>query len=259
MGRLQGKVALISGGARGIGAAMAQLFAQEGAKVVVGDVLVDEGEALAADSNGSIIFQRLDVTSPADWSSIVQRTETAFGKLDICVNNAGVLLFKAVAELEPEEIRRVLDINLYGVILGTQAVVAAMQRNGSGSIINVSSADGLSSANAVSVYCATKWGVRGFTKSAALELGPLNIRVNSLHPGGTYTRMTVEGMMSREDFDGAFKVYPAQRAADPIDIARGALFLASDDAGYCMGTELAVDGGLSAGHYYFGLPGSPGY
>ena len=259
MGRLDGKVAIISGGARGIGGATAELFAAEGAKVMVGDVLVDEGEALAAASGGKIKFQRLDVTSPDDWKAIVARTESEFGKIDICMNNAAVLLFKAIEDLEPEEIRRVLDINLYGTILGTNAVIAAMKRAGGGSIINVSSTDGISSANAVGVYCATKWGVRGFTKSAALELGPHKIRVNSLHPGGTYTKMTGEGLMSRDDFDGAFKVYAAQRAADPIEIARGALFLASDDSGYCMGTELAVDGGLSAGHYYFGLPGSPGF
>lgn len=258
MGRLQGKVAIISGAARGIGAATAELFVKEGARVVVGDVLVDEGEALAASSNGNIHYQRLDVTSADDWKAIVDTAEKVYGRVDICMNNAGVLLFKAIADLEPEEIQRVLNINLYGTILGTHAVIAAMKRAGGGSIINVSSTDGLSSANAVGVYCASKWGVRGFTKSAALELGPHKIRVNSLHPGGTYTKMTAEGLMTRDEFDSAFQVYAAQRAADPIEIARAALFLASDDSGYCMGTELAVDGGLSAGHYYFGLPGSPG-
>ena len=257
MGRLDGKVAIVTGGARGIGEATVRLFVAEGAKVVVADVLEAEGAALAASLGDAAHFVRHDVTDAGRWAEVVRITEERFGKLDILVNNAGILMMKGLFDHSPDDIRRIIDINLTGTIFGTQAAAAAMRKNGSGSIVNISSADGLTGANAVTAYTASKWGVRGFTKAAAMELGPEGIRVNSIHPGGVDTVMTGAGLRTREQFDASFRVYPAQRACDPVDIAHGILYFASAEGRYCMGAELAIDGGLTAGHYYSGLPGAP--
>jgi 3alpha(or 20beta)-hydroxysteroid dehydrogenase len=143
------------------------------------------------------------------------------------------------------------------VIYGCQAAIPAIERAGGGAIVNMSSADGIAGANAVSVYCATKFAVRGLTRALALELGPRKIRVNSIHPGGIYTPLANPMNMSKEDYDKNYWIYPAQYAGEPKDIAAAAAYLASEDARYCMGTELSVDGGMNAGHYYMGLPGSP--
>jgi 3alpha(or 20beta)-hydroxysteroid dehydrogenase len=142
-------------------------------------------------------------------------------------------------------------------MLGAQAAIPALERAGGGSITNMSSADGIAGANSLTAYCASKFGVRGFTKALALELGPRKIRVNSIHPGGIVTPLSNPGNVPREHYDQGFKIYPAQRAGDPHDIGAAAAYLASDDASYCMGTELLVDGGLVAGHYYASMPGAP--
>jgi len=254
--RLQGKVALVSGGARGIGEGIVRRFIAEGARVVIADILVDEGQALAAELGDAALFVALDVTSRSQWDAAVAQTVAQFGWLDCLVNNAGVIVFKTIDDLSEAEIRRILDINVLGVMLGTQAAIPALEQSG-GSIINMSSADGISGANALSAYCASKFAVRGFTKSCALELGPRGIRVNSIHPGGIDSAMTNPGNLDRSVIDQAYRIYPAQRAGDPQDIAAAAAYLASDDAAYCFGTELSVDGGLNAGHYYMALPGSP--
>ena len=254
--RLHGKVALVSGGARGIGEGIVRRFISEGARVVIGDILVAEGQALAAELGDAAMFVSLDVTSRTQWDSAVTAAVAKFGGLDCLVNNAGVIIFKTVDDLSEAEIRRILNINVLGVMLGTQAAIPALEQRG-GSIINMSSADGISGANALSAYCASKFAVRGFTKSCALELGPRGIRVNSIHPGGIVSAMTNPGNFDRSIIDKAYRIYPAQRAGDPEDIAAAAAFLASDDARYCFGTELSVDGGLNAGHYYMALPGSP--
>lgn len=256
MSRLDGKVALVSGGARGIGEGIVRRFVAEGAQVIIADILTSEGQALADDLGDAVRFVTLDVTSREQWDEAVADTVRHFGRLDCLVNNAGVILFKAVDQLTEQDIRRILDINVLGVMLGTQAAIPELERHG-GSIINMSSADGISGANALSAYCASKFAVRGFTKSCALELGPRGIRVNSIHPGGIVSAMTNPANMDRTTLDKAFRIYPAQRAGDPEDIAAAAAFLASEDARYCMGTELSVDGGLNAGHYYMALPGAP--
>lgn len=255
--RLQGKVALITGGARGIGEGIARRFIAEGAQVMIADILDDAGTTLANSLGGAAAFTHLDVSSRADWDAAIADTESRFGRLDCLVNNAGIIVFKILDELAETDMRRILDINVLGVMLGTQAALPALERAGGGSIVNMSSADGISGANALTAYCASKFAVRGFTKACAMELGPRGIRVNSIHPGGIVSDMTNPTKLPRDVMDRAFRIYPAQRAGDPEDIAAAAAFLASEDARYCHGTELAVDGGLNAGHYYLALPGAP--
>jgi 3alpha(or 20beta)-hydroxysteroid dehydrogenase len=255
MDRLVGKVVLVTGGARGIGEGIVRRFVAEGAKVMISDVLEAEGQALAEELGQA--FVRLDVTQKADWDAAIAATEARFGKLDTLVNNAGVLIFKGIDDLSEAEMRRILDINLLGTIIGSQAAIPAIERAGGGAIVNMSSADGISGANALTVYCASKFGVRGFTKALALELGHRGIRVNSIHPGGIMTPMANPQGYPKEDYDKGFWIYPAQKSGEPSDIGAAAAYLASEDARYCMGTELSVDGGLNAGHYYMGFPGAP--
>lgn len=255
MQRLKGKVALVTGGARGIGEGIVRRFVEEGAQVMISDVLDPEGRALAEELGQA--YMHLDVTSRAEWDAAIAATEAQFGKLDCLVNNAGVIVFKRLDDLSEAEIRRIIDINLIGTIIGAQAAIPALERAGGGSIINMSSADGIAGANSLTAYCASKFGVRGFTKALALELGPRNIRVNSIHPGGIVTPLSNPTNVPRDQYDMGFRIYPAQRAGDPHDIGAAAAYLASDDASYCIGTELLVDGGLVAGHYYASMPGAP--
>lgn len=255
MRSLEGKVALVTGGARGIGEGIVRRFVAEGAQVMVSDVLAAEGRALADELGQAYVD--LDVTDRTQWDAAITETEARFGKLDTLVNNAGILVFKRLDDLGEEEIRRILDVNLIGTILGCQAAIPALERAGGGSITNMSSADGISGANSLTVYCASKFGVRGFTKALALELGHRRIRVNSIHPGGILTPMANPTGLPRETYDKGFWIYPAQRSGEPADIAAAAAYLASDDAKYCIGTELSVDGGLNAGHYYMAMPGAP--
>jgi 3alpha(or 20beta)-hydroxysteroid dehydrogenase len=255
MKRLEGKAALVTGAAQGIGEGIARRFVAEGAQVMLTDVLDEKGAALAAELGQS--YLHLDVSKRADWDAAIATTEATFGKLDSLVNNAGVIVFKKLDDLSEEEIRRIIDINLIGTMLGAQAAIPALERAGGGSIINMSSSDGIAGANSLTAYCASKFGVRGFTKALALELGHRGIRVNSIHPGGILTPLSNPGNYPREIVDQAYKIYPAQRAGDPHDIGAAAAYLASDDAAYCMGTELLVDGGLVAGHYYATMPGAP--
>ncbi len=257
MQRLSGKVAIITGGARGIGEGIVRRFVAEGARVMITDILVAEGQSLADELGEAAVFMEHDVVSRQQWNIVIAATEAKFGKLDCLVNNAGVIVFKRLDDLSETEMRRIIDINLMGTMIGSQAAIPALERAGGGSIINMSSADGIAGANSLTAYCASKFGVRGFTKAAALELGPRKIRVNSIHPGGIVTPLSNPGNIPREQYDMGFRIYPAQRAGDPHDIGAAAAFLASDDASYCMGTELLVDGGLVAGHYYMAMPGAP--
>lgn len=257
MNRLEGRVALVTGAARGIGEGIVRRFVAEGASVMATDLLDGPGQALAEELGPKVAFLHHDVTSRAGWATAIAATEQRFGKLDTLVNNAGVCLFSGFEHYSDEQIDTLIDVNLKGVILGCQEVIPAIERAGGGAIVNMSSADGIAGANAVSVYCATKFAVRGLTKALALELGPRNIRVNSIHPGGIYTPMANPMNVSKEDYDKTYWIYPAQFAGEPRDIAAAAAYLASDDARYCMGTELSVDGGMNAGHYYMGLPGAP--
>ncbi len=257
MNRLDGKVAIVTGGARGIGEGIVRRFVAEGARVMITDILDEPGQALADELGANAAFHHHDVTSRSEWSTVIAATEARFGKLDTLVNNAGVLFFRGFEDYSESEIATLINVNLNGVIIGCQLAIPAIERAGGGAIVNMSSADGISGANAVSVYCATKFAVRGLTKALALELGPRGIRVNSIHPGGIYTPLANPMQVDKETYDKGYWIYPAQYAGEPKDIGAAAAYLASEDARYCMGTELSVDGGLNAGHYYMGLPGSP--
>jgi 3alpha(or 20beta)-hydroxysteroid dehydrogenase len=237
MGRVEGKVALITGGAQGMGAAHAQLLAAEGARVVIGDIFDEQGLALAGDLGDSAQFLHLDVTQPADWSAAVEATLSRFGKLDVLVNNAGTRAVGRLGTFDLSKWHHVIDVNLTGTFLGMRAVVEPMTSAGSGSIINISSIEGLRGAPLAHPYVASKWAVRGLTKSAALELAPLNIRVNSVHPGFIRTPMTA-GVP--EDLVGV----PLGRGGDAHEVATFVLFLASDESAYATGSEFIVDGGL---------------
>ena len=229
-GRLDGKVAIISGAARGQGAAEAVRFAEEGAHVVAGDVL--EAEDVV----------RLDVTSPQSWAEVVASAVAAHGRVDVLVNNAGIHATATVHEMAEADFRRVLDVNLVGPFLGIQAVVPHMPRGGS--IINVSSLNGLAAQRGTAGYTSSKFGLRGLTKTAALDLGPLGIRVNAILPGVIRTPMVSYVVDTREDELAAG--LPLGRIGEPMDIAAAAVFLASDDSAWISGIDLTVDGGHSA-------------
>ena len=258
MARLDGKVAIITGGARGMGGATSRLFAAEGAKVVIADVLDKEGAALAEELKGSAIFQHHDVTDEASWSSVVAKALAAFGKVDILVNNAGILLFKTLLDTSKADYERVLGVNLMGAFLGIKAVAPHMIERGSGSIVNVSSVDGMKGANSLGAYSSSKWGLRGLTRVAAMEFGHKGVRVNSIHPGGIDTAMGNPYSENRTEVNKRYTMVPLQRVGDPIEAARTSLFLASDDSSYLCGAEIAVDGGMLTGQYYVGFPGAPG-
>jgi len=241
-----------------MGSATARLFAEEGARVIIADVLDREGEELARQLKGPAVFAHHDVTDEESWQKIVSDTEAQFGKIDVLVNNAGILLFKSIADTEKEEFERVLGVNLVGAFLGIKTVGSRMAAHKKGSIINVSSVDGMKGANGLAAYCSSKWGIRGLTRVAAMELGHRGVRVNSVHPGGINTIMSNPTFAPREAVDKRYTHVPLQRIGDPEEVARATLFLASDDASYLCGAEIAVDGGMLVGHYYQGLPGAPG-
>ncbi|MFC7528456.1 glucose 1-dehydrogenase [Actinoplanes sp. GCM10030250] len=253
MGRLDGKVAVITGGARGMGKAHARHFVAEGARVMIGDVLDDKGQAVA-DGLGAehCRFVHHDVTSEDEWAAVVAAALSAFGRVDVLVNNAGILAHAPVTEMEPADFRRVLEVNLVGSWLGIRQVVPAMTTTGGGSIVNISSIEGIAGAAGLSAYSASKFGVRGLTRSAAQELGPLGIRVNSVHPGGVMTSMALAAAQTMTGVDGSgfLKQLPIARFAEPVEISRLVAFLASDDSSYTTGAEFLADGGLLSGPGY---------
>ena len=248
MARLSGKVALISGGARGQGAEEETLFVQEGAKVIITDVLDDEGKKLEAELNetgGDAQYMPLDVTDENQWDSVIQRILEAHGQIDILVNNAGILLEKGVEETSEEEWDRIQDVNSKGVFLGIRAVLPAMREAGSGSIVNISSVAGLIG-SAYAAYGASKGAVRLLTKSTAVQYGPEGVRCNSVHPGVIETDMT-EGMLSDpRTREIRLKNTPLGTFAVAKDVAYAVLYLASDESRYVTGSELVIDGGLTA-------------
>lgn len=257
--RLAGKVAIITGGARGMGAATSRLFVQQGAKVAIADMLEAEGTALAAELGENACFWKHDVTDEAGWAALVVNVEAAFGGVDVLVNNAGIIIFKGLLDTTAEDYKRVLEVNLVGEFLGIKAVAPGMIARGKGSIINVSSIDGMKGANCLVAYASSKWGVRGLTKVAAMELGHKGVRVNSVHPGGVDTIMSNHNNSTREDLNRLYTNVPLQRIAGPEEVAAASLFLASDEASYVHGTEIVVDGGVTTGVYYTGFPGAPEY
>ena len=247
MGRLDGKVALISGGSKGQGAAEAKLFAQEGAKVVLADILDDEGKKIEAEINetgGEAMYLHLDVTSEADWAAAVRAAVDSYGKLDILVNNAGILLRKGVEETSAEECDRIQDVNSKGVFLGVKAAIPAMREAGGGSIVNISSIAGLRGSTSTA-YGASKGLVRLLTKSTAVQYGPERIRCNSVHPGIIETDMTEE-MLDSAGREQWLARTPLRIIANAHDVALGVLYLASDESRYVTGSELVIDGGITA-------------
>ena len=245
MARLSGKVAIITGGARGQGAAEARLFAAEGAKVVITDLLAAEGEAVATETGAT--FLQHDVASEAEWAGVVRAVLAAHGRIDVLVNNAGIFRRGNLRTTTLAEYRQVIDINQVGVFLGMQAVVATMIEQRTGSIVNISSIAGfLGSAGAIA-YGASKWAVRGMTKAAGVELARHGVRVNSIHPGMIDTEMMTAvtgGDAAR--FERIERSVPMGRVAAANEVANLALFLASDDSAYCTATEFVIDGGVTA-------------
>jgi 3alpha(or 20beta)-hydroxysteroid dehydrogenase len=239
-GRVAGKVALITGAARGMGAAHARRFIAEGASVVLGDILDAEGAALAAELGSDARYMRLDVTKPDDWAAAVALCVADFGGLHILVNNAGIFGGAAIVDHPLDLWQRMIEINLTGVFLGIRAATSALVASGSGSIINISSVAGLRGAPGGSAYVASKFGVRGLTKAVAAELAPFGVRCNSVHPGIIDTPMA-EGL-NTQGYD-----YPLGRMARSEEVTNLVLYLASDEASYSTGSEFIVDGGLTMG------------
>ncbi len=240
MGRFDGWVALVSGGARGMGASHVRGLVGEGAKVVFGDILDDDGKALAEELGDSAHYLHLNVTKDDDWKMAVAVTEEAFGPISLLVNNAGIVAFGAVEEMDTDEFRRVIDINLTGVFLGMHYTVPSLRKAGGGAIINISSTAGLMGYATISAYGASKWGVRGMTKAAAMELGGDNIRVMSIHPGPIRTPMTAD--MG----DELTAAQPIKRFGEPEEVTKLLMFMAAD-ATFSTGSEWIIDGGAVLG------------
>ena len=243
MKRLENKVAIITGAAQGMGAAHAKLFVEQGAKVVLTDLNEEKGQAFAAELGENAIFVKQNVTSEEDWSNVVAAAEEKFGPVNVLVNNAGITMAKSMLDISVEEYRRIVDINQTSVFIGMKTVAPSMAKSAGGSIVNISSMNGLV-AGAVG-YTDTKFAVRGMTKAAAMNLAPMGIRVNSVHPGVIATPMVVQ-----EDTKAAVEAFsahiPLKRVAQPEEVSNLVLFLASDESSYSTGSEFVIDGGLTA-------------
>jgi 3alpha(or 20beta)-hydroxysteroid dehydrogenase len=246
-GRLDGRVAIVTGAARGIGEATVRRFASEGARVIVADKRDDLAGEVAASIGPSARAASLDVTADDDWPRVVADCVAAFGTVDVLVNCAGIIRVLPLAETDRETFQRVVDTNLVGTFLGIKAVLPVMQAQGRGSIINFSSPQGIEGRHGMSAYTASKFAIRGLTKTAAIELGPFGIRVNTVVPGPTRTAMTARKGWTDDDYDAAYGLYPLGRMAAAAEIAQVCLFLASDEASYCTGGDFVVDGGITAG------------
>ncbi len=245
-GRLEGKVALITGAARGQGEAEARRFVAEGAQVLLTDVLDEDGEAVAASLGEAAAYRHLDVTSEEDWEGAVADAEDRFGPLTVLVNNAGILDMAPIHKQDMARFRQIIDINLVGTAIGIKVAAASMRKAGGGSIINISSNAGIVGLPQAAAYVSSKWGVRGLSKSAAQDLGRFGIRVNSVHPGGIVTPMTA-GDDGDPPESGWTKKLPIARWGQPEEVANVVTFLASDEASYVTGAEWSVDGGATSG------------
>ncbi len=251
MGRLSGKVAIVTGGAQGQGAAIVRGFVAEGAQVVVADIADDEGEVLAKELGDAVVFAHHDVTSEAHWGATVATAGERFGGLDVLVNNAGILMFAELGDTSLADYERVIRVNQIGTFLGMRAAVAPMAARGAGSIINTSSIEGLGGMPFLVAYTSSKFAIRGMTKAAAMELGPKGIRVNSVHPGMIDTDMTrVHGGDAAMEWGG--QRVALKRVGVPEDVVGMYVFLAGDESAFCTGAEYVVDGGATATHAFGG-------
>ena len=243
MGRLDGKVAIITGAAQGMGATHAKKFVEEGAKVVITDLNEEKGQALATEFGDQGLFVKQDVTNEEDWKHVISEAEKAFGQIDVLVNNAGITMAKSILDVTEEEYRRIININQVSVFLGAKHVIPAMKKAGGGSIVNISSMNGI--VGGAVGYTDTKFAVRGLTKAIAIECAKDGIRANSVHPGVVATPMIMQ-----EDTKDSVKEFskhiPLQRVAEPEEVSDLVLFLASDESSYSTGSEFIIDGGLTA-------------
>jgi len=250
MGRMTDKVAIVTGGARGLGEAIVRLLVSEGAKVVLTDVLDEDGARLVHELGTDTRFEHHDVRSEDEWMRVIKAAESAFGPVSALVNNAGISGFSPIEDYTEDDCRRVIDVNQVGVFLGMKSVVASMRRAGGGSIVNMSSASGLIGKPNVIAYTAAKFAVRGMTKVAAIEFGPHNIRVNSVHPGVFRTSMVANpddptpGSL-HPIIQDIMKALPAGRVGEPLELAHMVLLLATDEMRYATGAEFVIDGGLT--------------
>jgi 3alpha(or 20beta)-hydroxysteroid dehydrogenase len=263
MTRLDGKIAIITGAARGTGEETARLFVECGARALLTDVLDERGAKLAAQLGANAAYQRLDVREPAQWASAVAETKRRFGAPNVLVNNAAILTVAAIDETPPERAREIFDVNLLGPLLGIQAVLPELRTNGGGSIVNVASIDALEGEVGVAAYGASKWGLRGLTKCAGLELAHLGIRVNTVCPAGGGKEMSAPwyAKLAEEIRSGKRKVDLSGNPKQPLgreltlrEIALAIAWLASDESSFCNAMDLAVDGGFTAGHIFPGAP-----
>ena len=252
MGRLEGKVALITGAARGQGEAEARLVVEEGARVVLADILDKEGGKVAEGLGDRAHYVHHDVSQEASWANAVATAIRTFGKLDVLINNAGIMHVAPLAEIALEDYMRVIRVNQVGCFLGMKSVIPAMSEAGGGSIINTSSTCGTEGTAGLVSYVASKFAIIGMTKTAALELGRVGIRVNALLPGGVDTPMGSGDTEGFEEVDtaGFYASLPLARIGQPSEVAKLALFLASDESSYCTGSEFFIDGGMTAGPQY---------
>jgi len=243
MARLDGKVAIITGSAQGMGESHARMFINEGAKVVITDLNEEKGSALAEELGENAIFVKQNVTSEDDWKNVIDETEKTFGPVDVLVNNAGITMSKSIEDTTLDDYNKIVQINQVSVFLGIKAVGPSMKKADGGSIINISSMNGI--VGGAIAYTDTKFAVRGMTKAAALEYSPHGIRVNSVHPGVIETPMIMQEDV-KEQVEAFAKTIPMKRIAKVEEVSQTVLFLASDDSSYSTGSEFVIDGGLTA-------------
>jgi 3alpha(or 20beta)-hydroxysteroid dehydrogenase len=254
--QLDGKTAVITGAARGMGAATARLFVAAGARVVIADVLEDEGRELARELGSSACFQKLDVSQQSSWSELIGHMS---GDADVLVNNAGILHQSTILDLCEEDFERVLRINLIGAWLGIKTLAPGMIKKSKGAIVNICSTAAISGLNGTTAYAASKWALRGLTKTAAMELGHRGVRVNAIFPGAISTAMNSANDARPTRGGNKYWDRPLQRAGTPEEVGRASLFLVSDDSSYLCGAELVVDGGVTIGTYRSFMPGFPDF
>lgn len=257
---IDGRTAIVTGGARGIGAAVTRTLLAMGAKVIIADILEEQGTALAAELGPNTRFKRLDVTNEKSWADLIAFASTWQPSIDILVNAAGVAITHAIEDFPLDDFQKVLNINLIGPFLGMKAVAPLMREQGRGSIVNVASIDGAQGANSMAAYASSKWGLRGLSKVAAMELGLCGIRVNTICPGPVNTPMLnphQKDLSEIEPNHPHMARMPLRRIGDPMEMARACAFLVSDASSFITGTDVTVDGGTSIGMYYPSRPGAP--